>query len=85
MNHQGLADMELHMALSFGEWLKAARRAHDLTQYELARRIGCAEITIRKIEANQLRPSKRLLHLLLRELKVVPAQHEPLVQLARRR
>lgn len=77
--------MELHMALSFGEWLKAQRRAHDLTQCELARRIGYAEITIRKIEANQLRPSKRLLHLLLRELKVVPAQHESLVKLARRR
>jgi len=42
---------------TFGAWLKTRRRACDVTQKELARAVGCAEITIRKIEADQLRPS----------------------------
>ncbi len=45
---------------TFGAWLKTRRRDRDVTQKELARAVGCAEITIRKIEADQLRPSKHL-------------------------
>src|SRR5215470_2477339 len=45
---------------SFGEWLRRARKACDLTQAELARRVGCAEGTIRNLEADGLRPSKQL-------------------------
>jgi predicted ATPase/transcriptional regulator with XRE-family HTH domain len=42
---------------SFGIWLRRRRRALDLTQAELAQRVGCATITIRRIEADDLRPS----------------------------
>ena len=45
---------------SFGEWLRRARKASDLTQAELAQQIGCAEGTIRNLEADGLRPSKQL-------------------------
>ena len=45
---------------SFGQWLRHRRRELDLTQDELARQIGCAPITIRKIESEELRPSKQL-------------------------
>jgi predicted ATPase/transcriptional regulator with XRE-family HTH domain/Tfp pilus assembly protein PilF len=45
---------------SFGEWLRRARKACDLTQAELAQRVGCAEGTIRNLEADGLRPSKQL-------------------------
>jgi predicted ATPase/class 3 adenylate cyclase/Tfp pilus assembly protein PilF len=45
---------------SFGEWLRRARKARDLTQAELAQRVGCAEGTIRNLEADVLRPSKQL-------------------------
>ena len=45
---------------SFGEWLRRARKACDLTQAELAQRVGCAEGTIRNLEADALRPSKQL-------------------------
>lgn len=69
---------------TFGKWLKAHRRAHDLTQNELAQQVGCAEITIRKIEADELRPSERLAESLLEELAVPPIEHEALVRLARR-
>src|SRR3990167_4906011 len=42
---------------SFGRMVRERRRALDLTQEELARRVGCAAITIRKIEADDARPS----------------------------
>ncbi|HEY0606533.1 MAG TPA: tetratricopeptide repeat protein [Herpetosiphonaceae bacterium] len=42
---------------SFGIWLRRRRKALDLTQAELAQRIPCATITIRRIEADDLRPS----------------------------
>src|SRR5262245_21332637 len=45
---------------SFGAWLRRARKATDLTQAELAQRVGCAEGTIRNLEADALRPSKQL-------------------------
>jgi non-specific serine/threonine protein kinase len=58
---------------SFGEWLRHRRRELDLTQEELARQVGCARISIRKIEADQMRPSKQLAELLIKHLRV-PAQ-----------
>lgn len=72
-------------AATFGAWLKTTRRARDLTQRELAGRLGCAEITIRKIEGDQLRPSKRLVELLLEQLQVPQGEQEALMELARRR
>ena len=70
---------------SFGKWLKARRYALGLTQDELARQVYCAEITIRKIEADQLRPSKELAALLVNALEVEAADQAMLVQIARRR
>jgi DNA-binding XRE family transcriptional regulator len=69
---------------TFGNWLKARRRTCDVTQVQLARRVGCAEITIRKIEADDLRPSKHLARLLLHELGVRENEQSALMSLARR-
>ncbi len=69
---------------SFGHWLKQQRRACALTQTELAQRVYCAEITIRKIEANQLRPSKQLTRSLLEKLDAPRDKQDALMQLARR-
>ena len=52
------------------------RRELDLTQEELARRVGCARITIRKIEAEQLRPSKQMAELLREHLGVPSGESE---------
>src|SRR6266498_3981483 len=52
--------MRMDAITSFGEWLRRARKACDLTQAELAQRVGCAEGTIRNLEADGLRPSKQL-------------------------
>lgn len=69
---------------SFGHWLKQQRRACDLTQTELAQRVYCAEITIRKIEADQLHPSKHLARVLLETLQAPRGERVELMQLARR-
>ena len=45
---------------SFGRYVRQRRREMDLTQEELARRVGCAAITIRKIEAEDARPSVQI-------------------------
>jgi predicted ATPase/ABC-type glycerol-3-phosphate transport system substrate-binding protein/DNA-binding XRE family transcriptional regulator len=46
---------------SFGYWLRRQRKARDLTQAVLADLAGCALVTLRKIEADERRPSRQLL------------------------
>lgn len=54
--------------LSLGSRVRRRRKALDLTQATLADRVGCAEVTIRKIETDTMRPSRimaeRLAHCL---------------------
>ena len=45
--------------LTFGSWLKERRKKLDLTQFDLADRVGCSEDTIQKIERGERRPSKQ--------------------------
>ena len=45
---------------SFGQRVKARRRELGLTQEEIARRVGCAPVTIRKVEYDDLRPSVQI-------------------------
>jgi predicted ATPase/transcriptional regulator with XRE-family HTH domain len=49
--------MEKH---SFGYWLRLRRKALDLTQDALADRVGCSVGLIRKIEAEERRPSAQI-------------------------
>jgi len=57
---------------SFGVWVKARRRALGLTQGALAQQIGVAEVTVRKIEADERRPSKEVAALLAEQLQLDP-------------
>ncbi len=50
----------MNQAISFGNFVRQRRRELDLTQEELARRVGCAAITLRKIESDDLRPSVQI-------------------------
>ncbi len=50
----------MNQGTSFGSFVRQRRREMDLTQEELARRVGCAAITLRKIEADDLRPSVQI-------------------------
>lgn len=70
-------------APSFGDWLRQRRRALDLTQAELAQRIGCARITIRRIEADELKPSQQLAELFAEHLGISLAQRKSWLQFAR--
>ncbi len=61
---------------SFGYWVRRRRKALDLTQEELARRVGCAMVTLRKIEADERRPS-HLMAERLAECLALPAEEIP--------
>lgn len=71
------------MASSFGEWLRARRKALDFTQFDLAERVGCAEDTIGRIEAGSRRPSRQVAALLAEALGVPPHSQADFVRFAR--
>ena len=68
---------------SFGYWVRRRRRALDLTQDELARRVGCSVITIRKIEADARRPSTQVAERLADQLNIAPADRAAFIKVAR--
>ena len=68
---------------SFGKLIKDHRKVLDLTQAELARRVGCATITLRKIEADSLRPSVQIAERLAMVLNIPLAERADFVRLAR--
>jgi transcriptional regulator with XRE-family HTH domain len=68
---------------SFGAWLKRRRRALDLTQDELARQVGCSVVTIRKLEADERRPSRQIAERLADCLQIVAEQRAAIITLAR--
>lgn len=68
----------------FGEWVARLRRALDLTQQELADRVGCSVSALRKIESGERRPSREIADLLAMQLEVPAAQRADFMTLARR-
>src|SRR6476646_755837 len=68
---------------SFGAWLKRRRKALDLTQEALARLVGCAVVSIRKIEADEQRPSRQIALRLAQHLQIAPDEQATFVQFAR--
>src|SRR5262245_26166483 len=80
---QRRAEDRMDAIISFGEWLRRARKASDLTQSELAQRVGCAEGTIRNLEADALRPSKQLAARLTAQLGLPPDAQAAVVAFAR--
>jgi transcriptional regulator with XRE-family HTH domain len=73
----------MHDGVSFGQWLKQRRKALDLTQAELAAIVGCATITLRKIEADELRPSRQVAERLADQLALDGGEREAFVAHAR--
>ncbi len=68
---------------SFGQRVKTLRRKHDLTQEELARRVGCAPVTLRKIEYDDLRPSVQIAERLAMALSIPLEERAAFVRQAR--
>lgn len=59
---------------SFGYWVRRRRKSLDLTQEELAQRVGCALVTLRKIEADERRPSLQMAERLAHGLALPPSE-----------
>ena len=55
---------------SFGQWLRQQRKALDLTQEALGKLVSCSPHAIRKIEADERRPSRRLTDRLGEHLRI---------------
>jgi predicted ATPase/transcriptional regulator with XRE-family HTH domain len=68
---------------SFGEWVRRRRKALDLTQDALARQVGCALSMVRKIEADERRPSRQIAELLADALAVPQAERDQFLRTAR--
>ncbi|MBZ0293669.1 MAG: tetratricopeptide repeat protein [Anaerolineae bacterium] len=67
----------------FGSWLKERRKALDLTQAELASQVGCAVVTVKKIETAVQRPSKQMAERIALVLAIPPAEQAAFVAFAR--
>lgn len=68
---------------SFGYWLRRRRKALDLTQEALAQRVCCSGFTIRKIEADERRPSRRLAERLTAALAIPEEERRDFLAAAR--
>jgi tetratricopeptide (TPR) repeat protein len=68
---------------SFGYWLRRRRKALDLTQEALARTVSCSRFAIRKIEADERRPSRRLAERLAEKLAIPSQEREAFLEAAR--
>lgn len=68
---------------SFGYWLRRRRKALDLTQQALAQQVFCSGFTIRKIEADERRPSRWLADRLAAALAIPEEERRDFLDAAR--
>lgn len=69
--------------ISFGVWLRKQRSALDLSRKAFANQVGCAEVTLRRIEAGTLKPSKEMAIILLEKLGIPEYERSEWVSFAR--
>jgi predicted ATPase/transcriptional regulator with XRE-family HTH domain/Tfp pilus assembly protein PilF len=70
-------------AIALGTWLRQRRREFGYTQDELARHVGCSAIAIRKMEADEYRPSQQIALKVAESLEVPADEWELFVRFAR--
>jgi predicted ATPase/DNA-binding XRE family transcriptional regulator len=68
---------------SFGKWVRRRRKALDMTQEQLANRVGCSISAIFKIEADERRPSRQIAGLLAKHLDISPDEQALFIKVAR--
>src|SRR5512143_193969 len=80
-----LPDFRVRMetTASFGYWIRRQRKALDLTQQALAERVGCSLAAIKKIEADERRPSRQTAERLADALGVPASQRGLFLEVAR--
>jgi predicted ATPase/transcriptional regulator with XRE-family HTH domain len=69
--------------VSFGEWLKRQRNAKGLIREQLAQQIGCAVVTLRKIEAEERRPSAQIVERLADIFDIPQSERTAFLRFAR--
>lgn len=67
----------------FGRMVKERRRSRDLTQERLAELVGCAVVTLKRIEYGTLRPSRQVAERLAEALAVPAPERAAFVDAAR--
>ena len=75
--------MGMESPVTFGQWLKQRRKLLDLTQAELAKTLNCSTINIRKIEADERKPSRQVASLLADFLEIPDQDRELFVSFSR--
>src|SRR5688500_13729494 len=68
---------------SFGDWLRLKRKALDLTREGLADRVRCSVATIRKLEAEERRPSAQIVERLSDIFNIPPGEQSKFLAFAR--
>jgi predicted ATPase/transcriptional regulator with XRE-family HTH domain len=74
----------ISLEYSFGNWVRRQRKSLDLTQQELAQRVGCSVSAILKIEADERRPSRQVAELLAKHLEIPTDQTDLFLKVARK-
>jgi predicted ATPase/transcriptional regulator with XRE-family HTH domain/Tfp pilus assembly protein PilF len=69
--------------VSFGEWLKRQRKAEGWTQEQLAQQVSCSTITLRKIEAEERRPSAQIVERLAEIFNIPQNEQASFLRFAR--
>ncbi|HMP39108.1 MAG TPA: helix-turn-helix domain-containing protein [Roseiflexaceae bacterium] len=74
---------ETDAIFSFGSWVSRRRQALRLTQHEVADRVGCSAVLIRKIEGDERRPSSHVAERLALALRISPEDVPDFIRAAR--
>ena len=69
--------------VSFGEWLRRRRKALDLTQEQLAQQISCSTSELRKLEAEERRPSEQIIEQLAEVFHIAQNERAAFLKFAR--
>src|SRR5229473_4472797 len=68
---------------TFGNWLRRHRKALDLTREAFADRVSCSAATIRKIEAEERRPSAQIVERMADIFSIPPDGRTAFLRFAR--
>ena len=74
---------DLTTLVSFGAWIRNRRQTMNLTRAELAEKVSCAPVTIKKIENDERKPSPQMAELLAKHLLIPGLEREAFLRMAR--
>ena len=64
--------IKLDLQVKFGKRLRLLRRTNDLTQEQLAEKVGCSTEYISRVERGLVSPSFKIIQQLAEKLKIEP-------------